>query len=598
MNKSVTNTKHDSNGGDTDYNISDKLHDDSSQNPLTSARNKYAIKETNPIKKRSFFEQDSDDEDLFSQKTPRVSIPSSEIPIQKDNSGESAKLLRTMFSESDSDEDFLSSKSNNKLSSHPTVGDNTNKYLDSSSDDDLFNNKSILKERSKIQDEEFIEKKKINSVTEQKSKYSIEEKNLKEVMNKELIDELKRKSVNSSVTVNKLVIKEDLTQQSNQKSSNSQHTKSFSNLFSSDEEDLDDSKLFNVNESHRNCVKDKPHSTHLVENLSNEYCTSKMDMFDSSSDDDILNVIKANKNVGSSNTSLKSDSKEIKNLEPKPNDDYVVINQVQKSENGAEVNSNQKNVSNQKTTNVFSLLSDDEDDDDLSFNNIPNNSINLFSSQKIIESSPSEDLLSLSNDPNDIINKNNIQVSLPKDISDYKSETLFNKNKMDLSKNEPLVSSKENKTQNGKSFIFLSDDDDEQLQIKSEEQTKSTLNMPFKDCPDSKKQESLSNKETDISKQEATNKSIENSIQSNKLSSFLCGDNEQKVSCNKMVQNEISKNDLNKVIHKISDSSPKEIILKKSLSHKDSVDGSYFSLPNSSEETPKKLPGIIYKLMQ
>lgn len=608
----MTKTKHNNNSDDTDYIISDKLHDNSSHNQLKSARNKCVIKETNPIKKRSFFEQDSDDEDLFSEKTPRVPVLSSEIPIQKDNSGENAKLFSTVFSESDSDEDFLSSKSNNKFSTHPTVSNSTNKCLDSSSEDDLFNNKSISKEKSKIQDEEFTEKEQINSVTEQKSKYPVQEKNVKEVMNKELIAELKRKSINSSVTVNKSDSKEDFspsrnifnsnymesssiqsrTQQSNQKSSNSQHTRSFSNLFSSDEDDLDDSKLFNVNESNRKCVEDKSLLTKLVRNVSIENnSTSNMDMFDSSSDDDIFNIIKANNNVGSSNTSLKSNSKKIKNLEPEQNDDYVVINQVQKSENSAEINSNQKNVSNQKTTNVFSLLSDDEDDDVLYFNSIPNNSMSLFSSQKIIESSPSEDLLSLPNDSNDTINKDTIQKSLLRDVSDYKSETLFNENKMDIPENESFVISKENKTQNGKSFILLSDNDDEQLQIKSEEQTKLTLNMPFKNCLDSEKQESLSNKETDISKQEATY--IENSIQSNKLSPFLCGDNEQ-VSCNLIVQNENSKNDLNKVIHKISDSSPKEITLKKSLFNKDSVDGSSFSLPNSIEGTPKQFPGISY----
>lgn len=581
-----------------DLNNSYKLPSDSRQNPVISSH-KDSIDETNRNKTRSLFEQDSDDEDLFSKKTSSIkSVSKSETKAQKDNTMQNTKLSKSIFSESDSDEDLMSSKPNIKEISYSNV-DDTNTLLNSSSDDDLFNEKSLLKQKpfqsSFLVNNEKLEKK--NNKLEQILKTPLEEKSINEMINKEIVNDLKSNLEDSSGMANNLIIEKTLLQnneilnsnsiesssidykinQNNQIPFKSQHKKKIMNLFSSDEDEFDDKTFFNANESNKNSIeKDELISipTNLVTNLNNELCASKVDMFDSSSDDDIFNT-KTNNILARSKISKQSDSKEINN------DVNDIFNLDQNLKNIDKIDLIDKSIVGENATNILNLLSDDDNDNDyLSFNNVSDNSMNLSASQTEAESMslPSEEVL---NSQMDSTNKDTIENLSPENIS---------KNQ------EPMFAFKKNTTRSNKLFLSSSSNNNEQQLLSSfKEETNinnidSSSNLLFKNSFDNKKQESFINNKINMPESETIIVSKNISIEHEKLSSFLKSDDDEQVLSNLKIQtDENSKSEEIKVIPQTPDSN---INSKGFL--KDLVDGSSFSsLPNSRNEETKKLPGTV-----
>lgn len=574
-----------------DLNNSYKLPSDPHQNQVISLH-KDSIDETNNRNKtRSLFEQNSDDEDLFSEKTSSViSISKSEIKEQKGNPIENTKLPRSIFSESDSDEDFLNSKPNIKEVSYSKV-DDTNTLLNSSSDDDLFNEKSILKQKSlqssfQVHNEK-LEKK--NNKLEQILQSPAEKKSTNEVINKEVSEELKSNLENSSGITNDLIIEKTLFQnnkilnsnsmessstdykinQNNQIPFNSQLKNKVTTLFSSDEDEFDDNTFFNAIESNKNYIKKEEFisgSTNLVKNVNNELRASKVNMFDSSSDDDIFNT-ETNNILARSKISKHSDSKEINN------DINDVINQVQKLKNIDKIDLIDESIVAENTTNILNLLSDDDNDDDyLSFNNVSASQMKAESMSLLSEEALKSEM--------NITNKDTIE--------SLSSENIFN------SKNqEPMFASKENITQNNKLFLSSSNNNDEQQLLSSfkEETNISDLssNLSFKNSFDNEKQESSINNKINMPKSETINVSKNNLIEHDKSSSFLKSNDDEEVLSNLKIQTENSESEEKKVISQTPDSNTNSKDFLKDL-----VDGTTFSsLPNSRNEETKKLPGTV-----
>lgn len=590
-----------------DSNNSNKLLNKDNQNPVISTH-KNLKTETKLIKKPSLFDQDSDEEDLFVDKTSKT------IPILKSGiTKEKENLTRSIFSESDSDEEIINSKSTNAKEpvSHFNIDNNAPKLLESSSDDDLFNiksinNKTILKQKStlfssEVRDEKVNESNKIKNEIKQKSKSSIEDDGVKKILNKEIVEESKVNLKESSIIADDKVTnnempnnyilnsKETLSMdhsviQSNQKSLNSQDTKKFIYLFSSDEDEFDDNTFFNDNEFNEKSIKiDRTitNSTELVKNRNDESMyASRVKMFDSSSsDDDMFITNKPNDNFTSAKNNTQSNI--IKSIEPQPNVNHAIINQVQKAEH-EKINSFGKVSIDKTNTNTSSILSTDiEDGKYLSFKNeTSDSSINLFGSQNINEtetvkgtSSSSEEFLSPQVDLKNIDIFHN---SSEENLFDSKNQESFDeKQPMDISKNEKTLPISDKMTvQNIKSCIFSNSDDEEHLSFNSKflnessknetEVIHSTLN-------------SLSEHTVNVVNQGLLNEKIDTDVP--KFNEISDG---QKLRFDTDILNESSKIEI----------SPSDSNMSKE-SFKDSVDGSFFSSPNLENEKPKKLPGIV-----
>ncbi|XP_025195311.1 uncharacterized protein MAL13P1.304 [Melanaphis sacchari] len=594
-----------------DFNTSNKVVDDFNSNSVTIAH-KELIKETKPLKKRSLFDQESDDDDLFTKKTVTVSSTlKSNILESKESLTKDKILSRNLFSESDSDEDFMDSKLKTKANS--TIDNNSTKLLDSSSDDDLFSNKSINKiipkqisvvSSSPIHVEDVKVLNKSNEI-KHLSKLPIEKDKVKDTLNKEITDKLKKDSINPSVADNKVTEEEFLPNdntlnsntieslnnnnimiQSNQKPSNSQQAKKLSNFFSSDEDDLDEDTLFNVNKPNKNSIK----KDQLISNASEigqitnpEVRGLKKDLFDSSSDDDLFVTNKPNYSHTFSKHRKQSSFNEIGNKEI---DDCAITN---KATNIDKISQMGNDIDKNNTKN-FSLLSDDEDENYLSFDkNISDAFISLSNNQNINEnistiSLSSEEFLSPKMDQN---NQDMFQNTAPDSLQDSKNRDLFSQKEIHMPKNE--IMSNENTIHSNK-ISTLSSNDEQKLilssQIQNENSNKETKmisptsNFSTGNLLNNKNQEPLKKKDLNASNIMTVSISSENTIQSIENPIFISSDEQQ---FNSNTQN-VNTNQEIDVICPTSD-----------LSLKDSIDGSSLSLPNSRNETLKKLPGKLNK---
>lgn len=504
------------------------MFDNSNHNPVSVANKKDNKNDSEPIKKRLLFDQDSDDEDLFAKKT-QVKVPPSklepEMSKKQENLSKNIKGSRTIFSDSDSDEDFMKSKSIKDVASHSVVDNNQSKLLDSSSDDDLFSFKSTsstskIKQKSKIfstrDNIEVVNKSnEIKKEVEQNSKLLTKDKEVNAVFNKKSTN-----LENSSEGTGNAIIKKDSASstnilctnikesqsvdskiiQSSQKSFNTLHTKKINNLFSSDEDDFDDNLLFNVNKSNANVKKDQ-----IVSNVIK---------FNSSSDDEMYDTNRSNNNLISAKHEKQLDSNEIIGDSEPIDNNSAIISEAQKTLD--KINLTGNNYTDKKNTNVFSLLSDDDDNDESSFN-------------KIIHSGP----LNIPGTQN-----NSIMNSSHEDFSSCSS---------------PMNMKNEDNIQN------------------------SSLN----------ENQELSNKKDTALLKVKVSAEADIKIQSNKSSSlFSNSDSEEDSLLNSKIINKTEK--ICSILDSISDT--KE-------SHKDLMDGSSFSSQSSNSEPVKKLPGIVFLII-
>lgn len=575
INKNIAETAQ-KNNIDKDFN-SKKLIDDSIQNPVISAHEDLIKTYSEPIKRPSLFEQNSDDEDLFAVKSSiNVSVSKPDILISKENMFKNIKPSRAIFSESDSDDEFMNSKPTSKeTTAHSIIDSNSTRVVDSSSDDDLFNTK-YTKNKSTTKST-FIKENNVPSKTnfnEQKNN----SENSDNVMNNKVgilsspSNSFSNRNIMESSSVNDHII------QSNQKSSVFEHKKKMSNLFSSDEDDLDDNIFFN------NKKDQTSNSTKLFQNTNDERSKLKVEIFDSSSDDDIFNTNKSNNNLNNSELFY---TKEVQNTEVKTIIDNVIIDQAQRNENKDKINATGKNIIDRTNTNSFSLLSDndEEDDDYLFFNqNVEQSRLNICNTQinediKVV--STSGEMLNAQEETKDKdISPENLLVSTDNNMFDE-----------DTSNNKVSPVSREN-IQNNKLSIFSNSDDEQQLDLdmniqteNNKEKTKiihTTPNLLSENVINNKRKESSDTKVIDPTigfQNEILFTSTENTNNENKSSIFSRSDDEQKSSISSSIQNKNLKN--TQAIHKI-----------------DSIDGSSFSSPNSNSDTPKKNPGINHFCMQ
>lgn len=596
-----------------DFNISNKAVDNSNPNSVT-VPHKDLIKETKPLKKRSLFDQDSDSDDLFTKKTVTVSQTlKQEILDSKESLTKDKISSRNIFSVSDSDEEFMDSKLKTKeLVFHSTIDDKSSQLLDSSSDDDLFSNKSINKiipKQISVLSSTPMHVEVLNQSNEIKhvSNPSIEENKVKGKLDKENIDELKKYSLSSSASDNIITKKEllpntlnsnimessnndNMTIQSNQKPLNSQQTKKLSNFFSSDEDNTDDDTLFNVNKSNKDSIKkDQPvsNASEFNQNTNREIHRQRVNLFDSSSDDDLFVTNKPNHSFTSSKNRLQSSFNEIENISiSKETNDCAIINKVPSIDKINQMD----NDMDKKNTNNFSLLSDDEDENYLSFEkNISDALINVSNNKNINEeistiSLSSEEFLSPQMDQN---NQGIFQNIPPDSLENSENHDLFSQKETHMPKNE--IISNENIIQNNISSILSSSDDEQKLisspQIQNDSSHKETIiisptpNLSPEKLFDSKNEELLKEQQ-DINASNIIKipSSSENTIQDIKNSIFSSS-GEQQFSFN-------SKSEKVNKIQEIDTIRPTP-----DFSSKDSIDGSFFSLPNSRNETIKKLPG-------
>jgi len=598
-----------------DFNITNTLVDNSNPNSVT-VKHEDLIKETKPIKKRSLFDQESDDDDLFTNKTVFPAIKP-DILESKKSLSKDKKSSRNIFSESDSDEEFMDSKLKTKeLHSHSIIDNNSTKPLDSSSDDDLFSIKSINKtlpiEKSVISSSPVLVEvlNKSNEIKHVPKPSPLQENKVTGILNKVVIDELKKYSVNSSVADNKVTENESLPNkntlnsnvmefpnndnimvQSNQKSSISKPTKKLSNFFSSDEDDFDDDTFFNVNVPNKNSIyKDQPISNakELGQNIKNELSGSKVNLFDSSSDDDIFITNKPNNNLASSISKKQSSFNEIKDMNiSKEIDDCAIINKIPNIDN---INQTGNYIIDKNSTNTFSLLSDDDEDENyLSFDkNISDASINVSNNQNIREKILTVSLSSEELSPQmDQKNQDTFHNTLDS-LQNSKNHESFSKKEILIPsqpKNE--IISNENTIQSNKSSILSSSDDEQQLifspKIENENSNKETKmisptsNLLPENVLNNRNQESSNEKDIKITKLPI---SSENTNQGIKNSTVSSSDDVKPISFNSNIQNVNTIKEI-KMICPTSD-----------LSLKDSIDGPYFSSQNSKNETSKKVPGI------
>lgn len=598
-----------------DFNITNKLVDNSNRNPVTVAR-KDLIKETKPIKKRSLFDQESDDDDLFTNKNATV-FPAikPEILESKKSLTKDKKSSRNIFSESDSDEEFMDSKLKTKeLASHSLNDNNSTKPLDSSSDDDLFSiksiNKIIPKERSvKSPSPILVEVLNKSNEIQHVPKPPLQENKLTGKLNKEVIDELKKYSANSSVADIKVTEKESLPNkntlnsnirklpnndnimvQSNQKPSISKQPKKLSNFFSSDEDDFDDDTLFNVNIPNKNSInRDQPISNakELGQNKNYELRGSKVNLFDSSSDDDIFITNKPNNNLASSTIRKQSSFNEIQNISiSKEIDDFAITNKIPNIDN---INQTGNYILDKNNTNTFSLLSDDDEDVNyLSFDkNISDASMDVSNNQNINEKILTVSLSSDEVSPQMDQNNQGIFQNTPDCLQNSKNHETFNEKEIHMPsqpKNE--IVSNENTIQSNKNSIFSSSDDEQQLffspKIQNENSNKETKmisptsNLSLENVLNNKNQESFNENDIKTTTLPISSENINQGVNNSIVSS---SDDVKPIAFNSNIQNVNTIEEI-KVVRPTSN-----------LSLKDSIDGPYFSSPNSKNETSKKIPG-------
>ncbi|VVC34084.1 FAM21/CAPZIP domain [Cinara cedri] len=591
-------------------NNSNKLLNKLSKSAVTSV-SKDLIKEIQQIEKRSLFQQDSDDEDLFVEKKPIATLASR----SKENSAIKIKSPRTIFSDSDSDDDFINSKSTTKpVISH--VNDNhSTKLLDSSSEDDLFNdkslnNKSTLKQKntlfsSSVHDQIFNQSKQVNNEIKQKLESSIHEKNARQILNKKIVDELmESNSKESNILAENAVIRKESLPNLNAlnrnitepppmnnpiKTLSSQNKTNLSKFFSSDEDDLDDMFL-NVNKLNENRIK-KDQTIHgsgkIVRNSNNELNESKVKMFDSSSDDDIFITNKSNNNLISSKINKLSDSEEIKTIGSKLNDNHAIINQSKITDNLDKTNSI-------KNKNMLSILSDDDEDDNyLSFNSSSDLSFNISNIHNLEENSKamslsSEEFLS---PQTDLKNKNIFRNSSSESLLNRQNQKLIDEEEIAIPANEIPHTPNEDSIQKNILSILSSSDDEDQISFNSyahskniEKETKEirhTSNSSFENVLDNQNNSNILNeKKTSTTNNDKLFSSTENLNQTNQLLMLSNSDDEDLEINYKDTQKKT------KFIESKTDS-------KESLN--DYTDGSSFSTPNSRDEPTKILPGKLNK---
>lgn len=522
---------------------------DSSQN-IETFTHKDLKEEIKTIKKQSLFEQDSDDEDLFAEKIPNViSVLKTDEPKQQENSVKNIKETNTIFSEID--EKCMSSKLVTKEVVTNFVDNKSTTLLDSSSDDDLFNiksnNKSVLKQ-------------KFNQV-EHKSQSHLEEKRNKEILNKEIISESKNNYIESNVVTayNKIIEKESIRNNNTlgintAVSSMDNKSKKLSYLFSSDE---NDDIFFDVDESNDNKKKTgQPisSSTKTVKHRNEKRYGSKVELFDSSSDDEIFNINKSNNNFNFKKNNKPSLSIDVKstNISKLPID-HDTINQMQETKNTGRKNLIEKKPIEKKHNSVFSLESDDDDDNDdyLSHNasisdeskilsNIQNKNHDMNSM-----SMSSEEYLTPMVEPQykDIFNDFSAE-----NILNSKNHKSFNEKKMDTPQNETLPSYIGNTTEENTS-IFSSSDDEQQLSFNSTihnvnpsseiKVIQSNLNSLSENLPIINNEKPSNEKEISTSKSEISSTS-ENIIQDKKSSILSSSDDIQQLSFNSNILNKLS----------------------------------------------------------
>jgi len=544
---------------------------------------------------------------LFTKKSaPVISELKPEILKSKESLIKDKKSSRNIFSESDSDDEYMDSKLKIKeAASYSIIDNNTTTFLDFSSDDDLFSTKSVNKtipKQKSILSSSPIHVEVLNKSNEiiHVSKPPIEEYKLKGTLNKDVIDELKNHTINSNLADKKVAKKESLQNnntlnsnnmespnndnimiQSNQKFSNSQQTKRLSNFFSLDEDDFDDDKLFNINEPNKNSIKKYQPISNASQNINHELHGSKVNLFDSSSDDDIFVTDNPNSILKFSKIRKQSSSNEVKNIcISKDVDDCAVMNEIQNIDKN---NQPGNDILEKKNTNIFTLLSDDDEDDNyFSFDkNISDTSMNVSNNQiineKISISLSSEEFLSPQMDQK---NQDMFQNTPVDSLQNSKNDQSSSQKETHIPNNE--IISNENTIPGNKSSIFSSNGDKQQLifspQIQNENSNKETkmisptLNRLPANLLNTKNQESFKKEYINTLNTTTLPISTENTIQNIKSSIFSSSNDGQQFSFNSNIQNENTIEEIKVVL-------------------KDSIDGPSFSSPNSTNETTKKLPG-------
>lgn len=616
FNRQATISQMSNNVAETENNFEDvknsnKLFEKSSKSLITSL-SKDPRKETQSLEKRSLFQQDSDDEDLFVEKKSIViSASKPNIPKQNENSPINIKSSKTIFSDSDSDDELINSKSTSKtVTSHTIVDNNSITFLDSSSEDDLFNvksvnNKSILKQKStlfssSVFDEVFNKSKQINSIINHKPESPIQEKNAKQIVSTNICDKsMKNNSKESNFLADNTIRKESVPNNNvlnrtttepplmnnTIKSSNLQHKK-LSNLFSSDDDDFDDVFL-NVNKfnNENRIEKDQTiyDSAKLIHNSNNELNESKLKMFDfSSDDDDIFNTNKSNNNFISSKNNKLLDSEETKTIGSKLNDDCAIINQLQNTENLDKINSTEKNIVDKKNINICSFLSDGEDEDDnyLSFNSNSDRSMNISSTQNLEENSKT---MSLSSEEflsprTDLKNDNIFYNSSSENFLDKQNQKLINEEEINTPINETLTVFKSASVENNKLPILSNSDNEQLVSFNSNiynENTESAFkemysasnsssNSSFKNVLDNKNQEISNEKNIDTTNNDTLFTSIQKLSTYNHSFVFSSSDDEEQVLSESQIHSKIIKNETNE-IGSTSNSSFKNVFDNKNL---------------------------------
>ncbi|XP_050522497.1 protein PFC0760c-like isoform X2 [Daktulosphaira vitifoliae] len=225
-------------------------------------------KEKNSNKKKSFFDPESEDEDLFTSKS-NVTVVESDLKKKKEVSTNIDSESIDIVSEYDSEKPLFESNSTNKSKQIKSKIE-FSEYL--SDNDDLFNEKpSIIQDLRKIEDKKNRKLKSAAETTENYYKNKSNNNNSTSLLNNKIKENTQKNLI--------LSLPKD--------------TKKSIFLFSSDEED----DLFNVENSKVNVSKivENQHSK-VSNNLSTIKSKTKVELFDSSSDEDLFSISKSNKN--------------------------------------------------------------------------------------------------------------------------------------------------------------------------------------------------------------------------------------------------------------------------------------------------------------
>jgi len=195
---------------------------------------------------------------------------------------------------------------------------------------------------------------------------SVLEKSAKKIIKKATIDVLKTNTQDNNAMIDNIIIEKECVSnnnenykespvventiiQSNESSSNMLHTHKISSLFSSDEDDLDDT-FCNIHNSNTNNIKINQTFSNLENDKNDRNVRSEVKIFDSSSDDDIF----SNNNFTSNKNNDKSSLSKI--IEPKQYNSYETINQVQMTKVTDEICSTEKNIIDKKNINILNLF--------------------------------------------------------------------------------------------------------------------------------------------------------------------------------------------------------------------------------------------------